>query len=147
MIIKNRITLGIIGEGEGAQLVAQVDALSGIKGGIMEHVKPWLVLDIPLPVPGHENDPGQFAVAIGEVVTAHLLAEVEADEPEKKGPVRLSDAQAEAELRALGHPIELMDLVGLPGFGDKRATDLMAKWLNGGRLEADFGGGAVFIDR
>jgi len=83
---------------------------------------------------------------IGEVVTAHLLAEVEADEPEKKGPVRLSDAQAEAELRTLGHPIELTDLVGLPGFGDKRATDLMAKWTESGVIEVDPDGSAVFID-
>ena len=57
--------------------------------------------------------------------------------PQKTRVPRLSDAQAEAALRALGRPWTVDDLAGMDGFGQRRAAVLAAKWDGAGRVTCD----------
>lgn len=122
MDIKNRITLGIMD----GKLVAQVDAPVGA-GPVFEHARPWLVLDIPLPKQGYENDQGQFAEAVGEVVAAQLLAEAQVDEQAPKKKEILSNQDVFDAVREWDETWPESKLTTLPGVGPSRAAKLVKK--------------------
>jgi len=125
MKIENRITLGIID----GQLVAQVESLSDA-GGIFEYVKPWVVLDIPLPAKGEEAG---FEAELGGAIAAHLLA---TKAPDKPAITRnnCSNQEAWEQAQTMGE-FNAKNLEAIDGVGEVRAGRLLSAWEKDGKIE------------